>query len=87
MTTPRRLVLSLLLLCALPTSARADNPIVRMTTGARKHRLELCESVSTLCAGAAPITVVNFLALRGRGDYENTIFTAASRRSSAPTTS
>lgn len=74
MTTPRRLVLSLLLLCALPTSARADNPVVRITTGLGSFDVELCESVSTLCPAAAPVATANFLGYLDRGDYENTIF-------------
>lgn len=71
--SPLRLVL-LLLACVLPASARADNPVVRVTTDLGSFDVELCDAVSPLCLAAAPIAVANFLGYLDRGDYEDTIF-------------
>lgn len=63
-----------LLLCALPTLARADNPIVRMTTPLGSIDLELCADVSAVCAGDAPNTVANFLRYVDEAPYPDTMF-------------
>jgi peptidyl-prolyl cis-trans isomerase A (cyclophilin A) len=51
----------LLALSLLASPVRAENPVVRFTTTLGNYDMELCEDVSTLCTGAAPISVANFL--------------------------
>lgn len=71
--SPLRLLLASILLCA-PAAARADNPVVRVTTDLGAFDVELCEAVSTLCLAATPIAVANFLGYVDRGDYDGTFF-------------
>lgn len=73
MPAPLRLLL-VAVLVSVPLSARADNPVVRITTALGSFDVELCDAVSPLCPAAAPIAVANFLGYLDRGDYENTLF-------------
>ncbi len=57
--TPR-LVLALAL-ALFASAARADNPIVRITTPVGDIDLEVCVDVSTRCLFAEPLTAANFL--------------------------
>lgn len=73
MPSPLRLLLASLLVCT-PLAARADNPVVRISTDLGAFDVELCDAVSTLCLAATPIAVANFLGYVDRGDYDGTIF-------------
>jgi len=64
----------LLALSLLASPARAENPVVRFTTILGSYDVELCQEVSTLCTGVAPITVANFLAYVDADRYPPTSF-------------
>jgi peptidyl-prolyl cis-trans isomerase A (cyclophilin A) len=64
----------LVALVLIASSARAENPVVRFTTILGNFDVELCQEVSTLCTGAAPISVANFLAYVDAGRYPETGF-------------
>jgi cyclophilin family peptidyl-prolyl cis-trans isomerase len=69
-----RLAPFLLLVCAVSTSARAENPFVRMATPLGSITVELCAEPSTVCAGDAPNTVANFLRYVDEMPYPDTMF-------------
>lgn len=73
MPSPVRLLL-FLLACVLPAPARADNPLVRMTTPLGDIEIELCAEPSAVCAGDAPATVANFLRYVEEAPYPDTMF-------------
>ena len=64
----------LIAICLLATAARAENPVVRFSTVLGNFDVELCQEISTLCPGAAPITVANFLAYVDADRYPPTSF-------------
>ncbi len=68
-----RLVL-LLALSLAPSAANAANPVVRFTTILGTYDVELCEELSALCTGVAPISVANFLAYVDADRYPPTSF-------------
>jgi len=64
----------LLVLSLLASTAGAANPVVRFMTILGSYDVELCQELSTLCAGAAPISVANFLAYVDDDRYPATSF-------------
>lgn len=81
---PPRSCLRWMLPLALPVllaSAAAANPIVRFTTPLGAFDVELCESVSIRCLGAAPETAARFLADVEAGVYEGSF---VERRAGSP---
>ena len=64
----------LLALSLLASPARAVNPVVRFATILGNYDVELCQDVSTLCTGTAPVSVANFLAYVDGDRYPTTSF-------------
>ncbi len=58
---------------AVPLPAAAENPVVRFATPLGHYDVELCREISSLCLGAAPGSVENFLRYVDDGDYAGAI--------------